>query len=335
MALLALAGVEARADDWPYQAECRKFANVAIPQRDIGVAPAKCDSNILYYGATGDGHGSDFVASRACAYRERAAKEDVEFSGAMILTMIYANGLGVQRNLPLAKRFSCELDGAPAEMEGRLVHLDSIASKGSGKQRFDICDDITSGFMMGWCSAHEADFAKVRRDERMRALSRTWTPAQQSAFASLRKSADVYFDASAQGEIDLSGTARGMYETVARESLEEGFLAAIERFEKGNRPEPGATGFKSEDAGLNAAYKARLTEIAEAEKDGDQGTGAVTATGVREAQRKWLIYREAWVSFGAARYPAVPADAWRSWLSHERAAKIRNPEPDMEAPASH
>jgi len=324
----------ARAQDDAYQIQCRALATIPIPPEDIRPAPGGCDSNQLYYGVDGNGRGADFIAARACAYRERAAKDDGQFSGAMILTMVYANGLGVSRNIPLAKRFACELDGAPAEMDGRLAHLDAIGKGKPDKGRFDICDDITSGYMMGVCSEEAADFAKVRREDRLRAIVRTWTPAQQASFAALRKAADAFFDASSDGEIDQTGTARGALVTEAREALADGFLTALEGFEKGLVPKPGPAALKAEDAGLNTAYKTRLAEIAKAEKDGEKGPGSVTAAGVRDAQRKWLVYREAWVKLGATRYPTVPADAWRAWLSHQRAELIRNPEPDQEGRAT-
>ena len=333
--LLALACANARADDWPYEAECRKFANIAIPKDDIGTAPAKCDSNVLYYGSDGSGKSTDFRAARACAYRERAEKFDGQFGGAAILMMVYANGLGVPRNVLLAKRFACEVEGAPAEVEGRLQSLDGIARGLARKNPFDLCDDVTSGLMMGFCSDHSASFDRAKRQRRYEAMQSAWTPMQREAFSKLRKAAGAYFDASSSEEIDMSGTMRGMLSVMSSESLETDFLAAIERFERGVAPHPGAVALRAEDGALNAAYRAALRESASDGPERASSPGSVTANGLRDTQRRWLAYREAWVDFGAARYPSVPADAWRAWLSHERTQRIRNPEPDMEDPASH
>jgi uncharacterized protein YecT (DUF1311 family) len=312
-AMPALAG-----DEWPYQAECRKWADVPVPQRDIGSAPAGCDSETLYYGDDGDGRGRDLSAARQCAYRSRAAGDAGVFDGSGVLMMLYANGDGVERNIPLAKRFACEYEGAPAEVEGRLEHLDAIAD-GSDTQPIDICDDLTSGMMMGFCEARGADFARVVRADRWNALQSAWTPAQRSAWTALRRAADAYFESASTNEIDMSGTARGAFATQAYEVLDIALLDDVERFEEGARPDEKAGDFADADKALNAAYRStRATLDAGKGKDGFGEYGTIDADGVRETQRLWLPYRDAWVAFAAARYPDTPADAWRAWLTRRR-----------------
>ena len=112
--LVLLAAPLSAADQWPYEAESRKWADVAIPLRDIGTAPAGCDTRTLYYGDDGQGHGRNDAAARHCAYRARAAGNNDAFDGSGVLMMLYANGRGVARNIPLARRFACEYEGAPA-----------------------------------------------------------------------------------------------------------------------------------------------------------------------------------------------------------------------------
>lgn len=323
--LLALLSVSAVAGDrWEYEAECRKWADIPIPRQDVGTAPGDCDTQALYYGDDGKGHGSDHAAARQCAYRMRAAKQDsgMQFDGNGVLMMLYANGQGVARNIPLAKRFACEYGGAPAEVSDRLAHLDAIAGGADG-QPLDICDDITSGMMGGFCAARDADFAQTARSESWSTLQAQWTPAQQAAFAVLREAADAYSVSVSENETDLSGTARGAFAVEAREALDIALLADVERFEKGIRPEEKADDFTKADKALNAAYR-RTRAALDAGKDergfGDYGT--ISADGVRDTQRLWLKYRDAWVAFAAARYPDTPADAWRAWLSRVRAQAL-------------
>jgi hypothetical protein len=177
--LLAFALPAFAADDWPHEAACRQWAKVAVPKQDIGSAPASCDAQALYYGRDGKGDGRDFAAARHCAYRQRGTGAQIEsqsevFGGSGVLMMLYANGQGVKRNPALAKRFACEFGGAPAEVDGRLRHIDEIAR---GGEPMDICDDVTSGMMMGFCSSRGADFARFERDRRWQALQAAWTPA--------------------------------------------------------------------------------------------------------------------------------------------------------------
>jgi len=320
--LVFLAAPISAADQWPYETECRKWADVAIPQQDIGTAPEDCDTRALYYGDDGHGRGRDDAAARQCAYRMRAAGNDDAFDGSGVLMMLYANGRSVARNIPLAKRFACEYESAPAEVEGRLTHLDAIA-EGTDKAPLDICDDITSGMMGGVCAARDADFARVIRSERWAALQANWTPAQRSALAALHKAADAYFDSASGNEEDMSGTARGALAVDAYERLDIALLRDVERFETGIRPDEKAADFPAADKALNAAYRHTLAALDAGKGDSAFGEyGTIRSEGVRETERLWLRYRDAWVAFAATRYPDTAANAWRAWLSRARARAL-------------
>ena len=318
---LALCAPAFAADAWPYEAACRQWTKTPIPKQDIGKAPADCDAEALYYGRDGKGAGRDLVAARHCAYRQRGTGAAIEsqsemFGGSGILMMLYANGQGVQRNPALAKRFACEYGGAPAEVEGRLEHIDALAK---GDEPMDICDDITSGLMMGFCSKRSADAARFERDRRWQTLQAAWTPAQRTAWADVRKSADGYFERVSREETDMSGTARGAFAVEARERLDIALLDAVTRFESGKRPTQKAGDFARADKALNATYRTTLAKLAAGRGDGMFGDyGTIGPDGVRETQRAWLRYRDAWVRFAALRWPGTPADAWKAWLTEER-----------------
>lgn len=327
LACLSLALPAFAAEEWPHEGECRQWGKVAIPKRDIGDAPAGCDAETLYYGRDGKGDGRDFVAARHCAYRERGTGADIEsqaapFGGSGALMMLYANGQGVKRNIPLAKRFACEYGGAPAEVSGRLEHIDALA-KGGGA--LDICDDITSGMMMGFCASRDAEFAKVARNGRWESLQTRWTPAQREAWGAVRKAADDYFESVSTEETDMSGTARGAFAVEARETLETALFDAVTRFEGGARPTQKAGDFARADKALNATYKATLAKLTAGRGEGAFGEyGTIGPDGVRETQRAWLRYRDALVRFAAARWPGTPADAWKAWLTTERTKALES-----------
>ncbi len=310
--------------EWPYQAECRKWAGIPIPARDIGKAPQQCDAQTLYYGKDGQGTGRDIAAARQCAYLERGDGEAIQdqgavFGGSGVLMMIYANGEGVARNIPLAKRFACEYEGAPAEVEGRLEHIDAIAS-GRDRKRMDICDDITSGMMEGQCAARDGDSARTQREALWTSLQSSWSTPQRNALAEMRKAADAYFESVSTEENDMSGTARGAIAEDAYDNLDKGLLGDVASFEHGKFPKLRAQDFAPADRDLNAAYKKVLAKL-NARSD-SRPYGTVTADGVRATQRLWLGYRDAWVRFAAARYPTVAADAWRAWLTRDRAGAL-------------
>lgn len=321
-AAAALPGL-ARADaPWPYEVECGKWADVAVPRQDIGSAPAGCDTTALYYGQDGHGLGADPVAARQCAYRERGTGKAIEaqdnaFGGSGVLMMLYANGQGVKRNIPLAKRFACEYGGAPAEVEGRLDHLDRIA-RGEDRDPVDLCDDITSGLMMGVCARRGADVAQAAREQRWAALQATWSPPQRAALAELRKAAKVYFDNVSTEETDMSGTARAAMAIDAFETLDKALLADVERFERRERPAKVPADFARDDKALNAVYRKVLAALDAAKKNDGYAFGTITADGLRTTQRSWLRYRDAWVALAAVRWPAMPKEVWLAWLTEAR-----------------
>lgn len=342
LVLLAVLSVAVHAQDNEksyLEKMCTPWVNVPIPQADVGNAPKDCTSFDGYYGSDGKGAVTNYVAARQCAYRERTGgdpNEALAFGGSGMLMMLYANGQGVKRNIPLAKRFSCEAGGwpfdagwaAPAEIEGRLQHLDAIAG-GKKTKPMDICDDVTSGAMEGLCSDRDAGFARTKREVRWSALQANWTPIQRAALANLRKAAETYFDNAARYENDMSGTAHEMIYTDTHEALDATFFAAVTRLEHGEQPPAKADDFMRADKALNAKYRATLASLAGEEKTAKAEHAWTddepTAEGEVITQRSWLPYREAWVAFGAARHPQVPADAWRAWLTRVRITQLMNP----------
>ncbi|MEO8669667.1 MAG: lysozyme inhibitor LprI family protein [Tahibacter sp.] len=309
------------------EARCESLETVSVPVADQPGATertrldAACSSDEMYYAAPGQ---RDDAGARLCAYLEREAGDEPMFSGAGILMMIYANARGVPRNIRLAQKFACELGGAPAELDGRLAHLDQFAEHIAGAaDAFDLCDDITSGYMQGNCAIHAAQAEGLRRDARVEAISANWSVAHKAALRTLRIAAVAYFDASA-GEVDMSGTARVAMVVAAREEQEQAYLDALVKFERGEFPHGDAVSLKQADAALNAQY-ARLIKLATPAEGADSvgALGTVKVSDIRAAQRAWISYRDAWVAFCAEKYPQVAAEAWREWLTRKRTANFR------------
>ncbi len=318
------------------QAACRKYLATPLPPEGAQIPAAKrwpdCDSYKLY---SGIGTKVDYAAARHCAWSERLAiQAGIEptftvasvFGGSAMLSVLYANGDGVKRNFPLALRFSCEQGWAPAEFEGRIRHLESL-EKGPTAAKFSYCDDITSGFMEGFCADYNSEIADGRREDQFLAFVSSFTPAQRVAFATVRKLEEGYAEAHGAGEIDLSGSARGMFEIDAEESLRDDFLAALEAFEAGRLPAGSFEAYGEADARLNSVYGTTMSD-AEARK-GEYG--AIQTDGIRDTERAWLKYRDAWVRFAKLRYPAVPADAWLTLLTEDRISVLDGSFCDMDA----
>jgi uncharacterized protein YecT (DUF1311 family) len=302
--------------DDPHPAGCEQYKNVSILAADLPSAGdrkqlASCVSEDLYFGFEKP---ADPVRARKCAYleREKAEKKGVEgsiFSGAGLLAMVYANGKGAARNFDLALKFACEVDGAQAENEGRFEHLLELKRQHWTGSDFHLCDDSTTRLMMGWCAHLQERGNKVQWQRRLERLAARWSPAEKQALSELQAVAARYFESSSGNEVE-SGSARAAYAMEALASLEDDFIEDLEQFEKGRLPQFSAADFTQADAQLNAVY-AKLRALPR------QDVGPAFAD-VKETQRIWLEYREAWVKFGRQKYPRVPAESWRTWLTQDR-----------------
>jgi uncharacterized protein YecT (DUF1311 family) len=145
-----------------------------------------------------------------------------------------------------------------------------------------------------------------------------WTAAEKRAFASLRAAHEVYAEAHGSGEVDLSGTARAAMAIAAEESLRNELVEVLERLRSGRPLPTSAASLDSEDSALNAAYRKRLQEVG----GEDSGIGAVTADGVRSAERAWLRYRDSFLAFAAVKFPQVQRAGLAAWLTRQRTAVL-------------
>jgi uncharacterized protein YecT (DUF1311 family) len=276
-----------------------------------------CDSEKLYYGI---GMKADPVRARQCAFLEmRKEPDEGVFAGRTMLMTIYANRVGATRDLDVATHLACGLEGAPAEVDGRVRHLAELKAKGWTGRDFDFCNDITSGLAMGYCADHEASVAAPVREARIASLASGLSAPQAQAFAALRRAHSAFVDAHGSGEVDMSGTARAAMEIEAEEAARDELPDLLQRLAAGRLPAASPARFAAADARLNAAYRKALAET---------GTdmGAVTKEGIRDAQRAWLRYRDAFLAFATARFPQVTRDSVAAWLTTKRTKMLEGGE---------
>ncbi len=298
-------------EDW--QKICERVKYTPFPAEDRPHPAAirvlgKCSSDDLYYGF---GRPADPEKARQCAYVEMENGDALVFGGSSILMTIYANGVGAKRNFDLAIKLACNIEGAPAEVEGRVEHLQKLKEQNWQGRDFSLCDDITSGFMQGHCTAHEQRFSDIKRKNTLTILTAKWSAEDKAAYNSLRKAADRFFEARTDNEVDLSGTARSAFIIEERASLEDDFADSLQKIGRGEIPNYSSRGFKDTDAKLNAVYQ-------KIQKTDDFSAGTVTKEGIKAAQREWIRYRDTWVAFGQKKYQAVSADSLKAWLTEKR-----------------
>jgi uncharacterized protein YecT (DUF1311 family) len=301
------------------KAICRQLLNHPTPSAielntTDTMALDGCDSEALYYGI---GIAPDPGKAAKCALIEAKDGDDSVFGGRTMLMTAHANGRGVKRDLDLATRLACQIDGAPAERDGRVRHLAELKKTGWKGSDFDYCDDITSGLAMGYCADREARRADAVRETKLARLAGGYTPAQRQALAVLRKAHGAFVDAHGSGEVDLSGTARAALQIAAEESQKDELLDLLQRLKDGRAPAYGHAQYLAADARLNAAYRKRLAALEPVDSP-----GAVTRAGVREAQRAWIRYRDAFLAFAAVAYLKMGRDSLAAWLTEKRTAML-------------
>ena len=303
---------------------CRRLEGRDPPAADQPTAAQRrelkgCDSEALYYGEAGP---PDFTRARLCAFaddegRGTSATEDV-FSGATILMQLYANGLGgLRRDLDQATAYACVIDGAPAEVEGRVAHLQALKTKPEAK-RFDYCDDITSGLASGFCAARDADIAKRGRAARTAGIEARIAAAAKPALTRLRKAAAM-FVAARGNEVDQSGTARAQMEIDEEEATRDAFTAHLAQIVDGRWSQASIAQAKAADAALNAAYGKALAFLTS--KD---NVSTVKPDDVRKAERAWISYRDAFVTFAQAASPRTESHAVAALLTQERVKALQD-----------
>ncbi|MEX0140932.1 DUF1311 domain-containing protein [Janthinobacterium lividum] len=72
------------------------------------------------------------------------------------------------------------------------------------------------------------------------------------------------------------------------------------------------------DKELNAIYGKLMKKPAQTH------AGAVGKDGIRATQRLWLAYRDAWMNFGAVRYPSVTSETWAGRLTSRRNVQLQD-----------
>jgi uncharacterized protein YecT (DUF1311 family) len=217
----------------------------------------------------------------------------------------YANGKGVKRDFNAALYFLCraEEEMAPAEFTGMMEHLQRMRA-GKEKEPLDFCDYVTSGYGMSYCASVQYEQVMPQLDRRLDALRAPGTLRERGL-------AFVRAESERIGALSRGGTAYAAIALGAEMEQKEHFVAALERFSKERAPSASARDAKRADAELNRVYRAM-------ERD----------TFLRDAQRAWIAYRDAFAGYYAERWrgTAPPDDLHRELVTHltrERAAELR------------
>ncbi len=279
----------------------------------------KKGSSDYYYGI---GVPVNYVTARQLAFMEWDTSGNVEpFAGAGILMMIYANGYGVKKNLDLSIQLACaNVPAAQAETEGRIEHLKDMKQNKS-KDVFDICDDITSGYMMGICQSKMSESEGIDRNKKISRIIQAWLPNEKDAFIKLKIAFNDFVNTRVTMEVDLTGTARAMFESDEEDSLRDAFLTAVKLIDKCILPQYSLEDFTRTDNALNKTYSTLMKDSNYIRDTNNIGT--ITRSGIIKAERSWLKYENTWIEFAALKCPNIPDYAIKTYFTKQRTLQLK------------
>jgi hypothetical protein len=287
---------------------CASVEQVEPPAADRPTAAeekalASCVSLDAYYGL---GEPADPLKARKCAFAEMDRGTKSALSGKAILSMVYANGNGVERNYDVALKMACTIGDAPGDAAGRVYQLLRLKKENS-EARFAICDHSSGRDLYEQCAILQARFDKVERDQQLEKFTASWSARDKKAFRAFWSEVERFAKVQASNGVDLEGT----FEIQEEVFLINRAMDTLKEFESGALPKHSADEAHTAQAAEAAEYLKTQTGSA-------SQWGTLTRASVKNSEDEWQRYRSAWISFGKRKYPAVTEDSWNAWLDQER-----------------
>lgn len=237
----------------------------------------------------------------------------------------FANADGVERNFEIAEYFLCRAqeEMGPMEFENMFAHVQRMRS-GEDTDPLDFCDYVSSGYGETYCANARYDKVMPRLKMRLDALRAKVTAGEQ--FDAVRKRGEAYADVESQriGEQARGGSGYVAVSTSAEVDQKERFVVNLERWSNARAAGASIAETRRADNNLNAAYRAAQKKI---DKTGEDEI-ANWKSFLRDAQRAWIAYRDAFAIYYVARWrgEASPAMLRREIVTHltrERTAELR------------
>ncbi|MCQ4166206.1 hypothetical protein [Tahibacter harae] len=300
-----------------------------------------CESRFDYYGPA-EARNDD--AMRHCAFAEReSASSDSVLEGSTILAMIYANGIGVKRNLPLARAFICEVRESliPEDLPVLLQQIDAIEKDPRSTDLLDVCgwpfprgQKTLGDYEDGWNRDRECREFEMELSERngQRALTRdqaSWSAAARKQYAeNVVPATKAFIDAALQFEWDetmANALVLLQYRSIDLNSAH--YYGLVTEFQAGKIPLASGRDAAAAEARLRALLDS-LRSVADAKKEEEKDeeevrvAGSVTFTGIEKVQTAWEAHRKAWLTFAAQQYPKIGRHAVDAHLIGMRLAML-------------
>lgn len=226
----------------------------------------------------------------------------------LTLATLYAQGLGVRQDIPLALKYAC-WDGHGDEVSDLKVEL-------ANPQEFDLCGSEAAGTRgIEYCLGLSANIHTAQLLSKLKVLQKHWSPHKVRAFNALVVAKMKYGETRAMaGETAFHGGS-GEGESIVEDerSLDDEFMSNLEQLESGTFDAKSSSSRKPADREL-AAWSKKVT------------TYALSFAGPpneKLVQKSFYDYRGAWRVFLKSQYPRANVEEASIVLTRQRTSTLK------------
>jgi uncharacterized protein YecT (DUF1311 family) len=146
------------------------------------------------------------------------------------------------------------------------------------------------------------------------------SPERRVAFNALMVSFSEFRDAHTDTEVCSSGYGCGEEMENQKAMLNDAFLHLAQH--RIDLPAATADDATAADTDLNAAYQKAFASYPSSCANGN--AQCVTQSALRDAERKWIRYRDTWLIFANLMWPQVKPEIWLTYLTRHRVEQIQH-----------
>lgn len=182
------------------------------------------------------------------------------------------------------------------------------------------------------CFVTVTSLGRMHTDEELAALNKRYEDLQRTLdglsknldgesllkYRPLRRALDAYVDTHAHKEASFAGSGWAEGVSDAKQSVQKEFIDLFKKLDSKQLPKKSELDFKKTDSELNRIYQ----EIQNNKNFDSEVAAAVTRRGIKESQRKWIKYRDAWLAFATVRFPTVSKHSLSAALTEDRISKL-------------
>jgi uncharacterized protein YecT (DUF1311 family) len=229
----------------------------------------------------------------------------------IVLTLIYANGFGVEKNLDTSIYFA---------LLGAITYVDALKNYASenSSEIFDLCGEQTTWDMV-YCSnkltalKHNVTYLKWLNNLK-------YSDKELALFYNLKDIAHDYFATKSWNEMgDRSGSIRGILLPQEIDAQIIRFTSTMEDLENKKIIAVSKEEFYVADKELNRIYKQVLEELSGVDDD-----DITSKKDVVETERAWIKYKAAFVKFAQERYKNYNKETIEYLLTTHRISDLKN-----------